>query len=114
MRARTDEGRERAKARGVHSGPPANLTPHQKRHALKALAEGTASQADLARRFNIHPPRGESRMKSAKLVATFDTYSEQDTADKLVLPYLAATYGFPTPDSLDSPARPSADEAPAP
>ena len=53
IRARTGEGRERAKARGVHMGRPPKLTPHQKREALKALADGTASQADLARRFNL-------------------------------------------------------------
>jgi hypothetical protein len=32
-------------------------------------------------------------------------YSEQDTADKLVLPYLNKTYGFPPPDSLDYQAQ---------
>jgi transposase-like protein len=53
IRARTSEGRERAKARGVHMGRPPKLTAHQKREALKALAEGTATQADLARRFNL-------------------------------------------------------------
>ena len=53
IRARTGEGRTRAKARGVHMGRPPKLTPHQKREALKALAEGTATQADLARRFNL-------------------------------------------------------------
>src|ERR1700722_1512521 len=53
IRARTGEGRSRAKARGVHMGRPPKLTPHQKREALKALADGTASQADLARRFNL-------------------------------------------------------------
>ena len=53
IRARTGEGRIRAKARGVHMGRPPKLTAHQKREALKALADGTASQADLARRFNL-------------------------------------------------------------
>jgi DNA invertase Pin-like site-specific DNA recombinase/predicted nucleotidyltransferase len=53
IRARTGEGRVRAKARGVHMGRPSKLTPHQKREALKALADGTATQADLARRFNL-------------------------------------------------------------
>lgn len=32
-------------------------------------------------------------------------YSEQDTADKLILPYLAATYGFPLAESLDYQAQ---------
>lgn len=53
IRARTGEGRERAKARGVHMGRPPKLTKHQKQDAMKALADGTASQADLARRFNV-------------------------------------------------------------
>jgi DNA invertase Pin-like site-specific DNA recombinase len=53
IRARTGEGRTRAKARGVHMGRPPKLTPHQKRDALKALADDTATQADLARRFNL-------------------------------------------------------------
>ena len=53
IRARTGEGRERAKQRGVHMGRPAKLTVHQRQDALKALANGTASQADLARRFNV-------------------------------------------------------------
>ena len=53
IRTRTGEGRARAKTRGVHMGRPPKLTAHQKREALNALADGTASQADLARRFNV-------------------------------------------------------------
>ena len=53
IRARTGEGRKRAKERGVHMGRPAKLTTHQRRDALKALTDGTTSQADLARRFNV-------------------------------------------------------------
>jgi DNA invertase Pin-like site-specific DNA recombinase/predicted nucleotidyltransferase len=53
IRARTGEGRERAKARGRHMGRPAKLTALQKREALKALADGAATQADLARRLNV-------------------------------------------------------------
>ena len=34
-------------------GRPPKLTAHQKREALNALADGSASQADLARRFNV-------------------------------------------------------------
>ena len=44
-------------------------------------------------------------MRSPKVAPLFDSYSEQDTADKLILPYLAATHGFPTPDSLDYQAQ---------
>jgi DNA invertase Pin-like site-specific DNA recombinase len=53
IRIRTGEGRARAKTRGVHMGRPPKLTTHQKREALNALANGSASQADLARRFNV-------------------------------------------------------------
>lgn len=51
--ARTGEGRIRAKARGQHMGRPPMLTAHQRSEALRALADGTATQADLARRFNV-------------------------------------------------------------
>jgi DNA invertase Pin-like site-specific DNA recombinase len=54
IRARTGEGRERAKMRGVHMGRPPKLTRHQREEALAALAEGAATQADLARRFNVN------------------------------------------------------------
>lgn len=53
IRARTGEGRERAKERGVHMGRPPALTRHQRQEALAALAGGIATQADLARRFNV-------------------------------------------------------------
>jgi len=53
IRARAGEGRIRARARGVHMGRPPKLTPRQKREALAALADGSATQADLARRFHI-------------------------------------------------------------
>jgi DNA invertase Pin-like site-specific DNA recombinase len=54
IRARTGEGRQRAKQRGVHMGRPAKLTRHQRDEALEAISLGTATQADLARRFNVH------------------------------------------------------------
>jgi DNA invertase Pin-like site-specific DNA recombinase len=53
IRARTGEGRERAKARGVHMGRPPVLTRHQLEEAMRDLAKGKATQADLARRFNV-------------------------------------------------------------
>ena len=53
IRARTGEGRVRAKARGVHMGRPPKLTPAQRREGLPALASGAATQADLVRRFNV-------------------------------------------------------------
>jgi DNA invertase Pin-like site-specific DNA recombinase len=52
IRARTGEGRKRAKARGVRFGRPAALTPHQRQEAIQKLAQGEA-QADIARIFNV-------------------------------------------------------------
>jgi DNA invertase Pin-like site-specific DNA recombinase len=52
IRARTGEGRKRAKARGVKFGRPAALTAHQRREALQRLADGEV-QADVARTFNV-------------------------------------------------------------
>jgi type I restriction-modification system DNA methylase subunit len=43
--------------------------------------------------------------KLPKTTSSFDIYSEQDTADKLILPHLAKTHGFPKPDSLDYQAQ---------
>lgn len=53
IKARTGEGRARAKARGQHMGRPGALTHHQQAEARQALASGAATQADLARRFNV-------------------------------------------------------------
>src|SRR5947209_17165542 len=52
IRARTDDGRKRAKARGVKFGRPVKLTAHQRREAIQRLAEG-AVQADLARTYGV-------------------------------------------------------------
>ena len=53
IRARTGEGRARATARGQPMGRPPALTPHQRREVATALSTGRATQADLARRFNV-------------------------------------------------------------
>jgi DNA invertase Pin-like site-specific DNA recombinase len=52
IRARTGEGRSRAKARGVRFGRPPKLTPHQRREALQRLANG-ATQSDVARTYAV-------------------------------------------------------------
>jgi DNA invertase Pin-like site-specific DNA recombinase len=52
IRARTGEGRSRAKARGVQFGRPPKLTPHQRQEALQRLASGE-TQADIARTYNV-------------------------------------------------------------
>jgi DNA invertase Pin-like site-specific DNA recombinase len=50
IRARTGEGRKRAKANGVKFGRPSVLTANQE--ALQRLANGNA-QVDVARTFNV-------------------------------------------------------------
>ena len=52
IRARTGEGRARAKARGVHMGRPPKLTPHQKKEAIKRHNAGEATR-EIARMFNV-------------------------------------------------------------
>lgn len=52
IRARTSEGRERAKARGVRFGRRAALTPHQKREALVRRAAGEPVR-EIARSYNV-------------------------------------------------------------
>jgi DNA invertase Pin-like site-specific DNA recombinase len=52
IRARTGEGRKRAKDRGVKFGRPAALTAHQRAKALQRLGSGEA-QADVARSFSV-------------------------------------------------------------
>jgi len=54
IKARTDEGRTRAKARGVRFGRPPKMTPFQRHEALQRLANGE-SQADIARAYNVDP-----------------------------------------------------------
>jgi DNA invertase Pin-like site-specific DNA recombinase len=48
IKARTGEGRKRAKARGVHMGRPSALTLHQQREAL-ARREAGEALTDIAR-----------------------------------------------------------------
>jgi DNA invertase Pin-like site-specific DNA recombinase len=52
IKARTGEGRARAKARGVHMGRPSSLSPHQQREAL-ARREAGETLIDIARRFGV-------------------------------------------------------------
>jgi len=52
IRERTDDGRIRAKARGVRFGRPHKLTSYQRREILDRLAAGEI-QADLARTYNV-------------------------------------------------------------
>ena len=52
IRARTGEGRKRAKDRGVRFGRPSALTPQQRQEAIQRLAQGEA-QVGVARIFNV-------------------------------------------------------------
>ena len=52
IRARTGEGRERAKARGVKMGRKPKLTDHQKREAIKRRDNGEPVR-EIARTYNV-------------------------------------------------------------
>jgi DNA invertase Pin-like site-specific DNA recombinase len=53
IRARTGEGRARAKARGVKLGRKPKLTPHQKREALERRERGDETHAEIGRSYNV-------------------------------------------------------------
>src|SRR5262249_40240226 len=52
IRARTGEGRKRAKASGVKFGRPSALTANQRQEAIQRLAQG-AAQVDVARAYGV-------------------------------------------------------------
>jgi DNA invertase Pin-like site-specific DNA recombinase len=54
IRARTGEGRKRARAMGVKFGAPFKLTLHQRREAMERLRAGQ-TQAEIGRSFNVDP-----------------------------------------------------------
>ena len=56
IKARTGEGRSRAKARGVKFGRPSSLTPHQRQEALQRLAAGRETMIEIARSYNVSHP----------------------------------------------------------
>jgi DNA invertase Pin-like site-specific DNA recombinase len=53
IRARTGEGRARAKAQGVKLGRTPTLTPHQKAEAIKRRIAGKESVGGIARSYNV-------------------------------------------------------------
>ena len=55
IRARTGEGRERAKARGQHMGRPPKLTPHQRAEAVRRRDRGGETLAEIGRSYNVSP-----------------------------------------------------------
>src|SRR4029077_18592988 len=52
IRARTDEGRKRAQARGVRFGRKLKLTPHQRQEA-QARREAGEALVEIARTYNV-------------------------------------------------------------
>ena len=52
IRARTDEGRKRAKVRGVRFGRKPKLTMHQRQEAIARRAAGEAL-AEIGRSYNV-------------------------------------------------------------
>jgi DNA invertase Pin-like site-specific DNA recombinase len=52
IKARTGEGRDRAKARGVHFGPKFKLTQHQRKEA-KARHEAGETFVDIGKSMNV-------------------------------------------------------------
>jgi DNA invertase Pin-like site-specific DNA recombinase len=53
IRARTGEGRARAKENGVRMGRKPKLTDHQKREAIKRRDRGEESLAEIGRSYNV-------------------------------------------------------------
>ena len=53
IRARTGEGRARAKARGQSLGRPFKLTPHQRQEAMKRRDKGEETLAEIGRSYNV-------------------------------------------------------------
>jgi DNA invertase Pin-like site-specific DNA recombinase len=53
IRARTGEGRERAKAKGVKMGRKPKMTDHQKREAIKRRDHGKETLAKIGRFYNL-------------------------------------------------------------
>jgi DNA invertase Pin-like site-specific DNA recombinase len=53
IRARTSEGRARAKANGKSLGRPFKMTPHQRSEAIKRRDRGEESLAEIGRSYNV-------------------------------------------------------------
>jgi DNA invertase Pin-like site-specific DNA recombinase len=55
IRARTGEGRERAKARGVKMRRKPKLTDHQRRDAIRRRDHGDETLVDIGRSYTSRP-----------------------------------------------------------
>jgi DNA invertase Pin-like site-specific DNA recombinase len=67
IRARTGEGRERAKVRGVRFGRPKKLTAHQRQEAVERVAAGEAV-AEVARTFGVDRATYIARQRLCRLI----------------------------------------------
>lgn len=67
IKARTEDGRKRAKERGVRFGRPPKLTAFQRQEAIERLQNGE-SQADVARAYNVDPA-AICRLRRSELTA---------------------------------------------
>ena len=54
IKARTDDGRKRAKARGVRFGRPRKMDAHQRQEAIQRLANGE-TLVDVAHTYGVDP-----------------------------------------------------------
>jgi DNA invertase Pin-like site-specific DNA recombinase len=72
IRARTGEGRERAKARGVKMGRKPKLTPHQQAEAIKRREAGEPIR-EIARTYNVHNST-ISRLAAQGLASALNQY----------------------------------------
>jgi DNA invertase Pin-like site-specific DNA recombinase len=55
IRARTGEGRARAKARGQSLGRPFKLTQHQRQEAVRRRGAGEETLTEIGRSYNVSP-----------------------------------------------------------
>ena len=53
IRARTSEGRKRAKDRGQHMGRPPKLTQHQRTEAVRRRDKGEETLTEIGRSYNV-------------------------------------------------------------
>ena len=53
IRARTTEGRERAKAKGVKMGRSPKLRAHQKKEAIRRRDHGEETLAEIGKSYNV-------------------------------------------------------------
>jgi DNA invertase Pin-like site-specific DNA recombinase len=86
IRARTGEGRKRAKARGVRFGRPRKMTPHQRQEAMQRLAAGETQAMWRGPTMSTPPRSGGSWVTALSMAA--QTWSPSNEAPQ---PVTAAT-----------------------